>query len=162
LVFGRFFSKLAVKTLLTAALVLSLSAPDRVAAKNRAGGFNIENYKGKVVYLDFWASWCVPCRASFPWMRKMQKIYGKEGLEMVTINVDRDTALAKKFLKEHGANSVNVIYDPEGKLAERFELQGMPSSFIFDRNGKLVYSHIGFHVNECEEYETKIKEALGK
>jgi thiol-disulfide isomerase/thioredoxin len=162
LALGRSFSKLAVKILLAATLALSLSAPDRAVAENHAGVLNIENYKGKVVYLDFWAAWCVPCRASFPWMRKMQKRYGKDGLKMVTVNVDRDTALAKKFLKDHGANSLNVIYDPDGKLAERFDLQGMPSSFIFNRNGKLVYSHIGFHVKECEEYETKIKEVLGK
>ncbi len=159
---GRFFLIKTVNTLLTATFILLLSAPDRVVAEDRTGSFNIEHYKGKVVYLDFWASWCLPCRASFPWMRKMQNKYGKDGLEMVTVNVDRDTALAKKFMEEHGGNSINVIYDPEGKLAEQFELQGMPSSFIFDRNGKLVYSHIGFHVKECEEYETRIQEALAK
>ena len=65
-----------------------------------ADTLNLDQYKGKVVYVDFWASWCGPCRESFPWMKKMQQQYGKDGLVIIAVNVDQDKKLADKFLTE--------------------------------------------------------------
>lgn len=112
----------------------------------------IEN---KVVYVDFWASWCMPCRKSFPWMESLQKKYGDSGLTIVTINVDKDPKAAQKFLDENKLQSI-AIFDSGGKLAESFELKVMPTSFIFDKTGKLVISHEGFKEKEKDEIEKKI------
>ena len=77
-------------------------------------------HQGKVVYIDFWASWCVPCRKSFPWMNAIQEKYKQQGFTVVSINLDANKALAEKFLLEMPA-SFPVIYDPKGKIAKHFD-----------------------------------------
>lgn len=124
-----------------------------------SGNIQLNQYKGKVVYLDFWASWCVPCRHSFPWMNDMQKKYKAGGLEVVTINLDKKRALADRFLKEIPAN-FTVAFDPEGITAESYNVMGMPSSYLINRNGDIVYRHIGFQQNKAAELEAQIVKAL--
>lgn len=120
---------------------------------------DLDQYRGKVVYLDFWASWCKPCRKSFPWMNDMLARHAKDGLVIVSVNVDSDRELATRFLAEVPAN-FPVIYDSQGELAASYELLGMPSSFIFDRNGKLVAAHKGFKENKVVLYERAIETVL--
>ncbi|NMP15819.1 TlpA disulfide reductase family protein [Thalassotalea sp. Y01] len=115
--------------------------------------------KGKVIYLDFWASWCIPCKKSFPWMNEMQNKYQQQGLTVISVNVDVKQAMAEAFIAEHPAN-FSVIYDPDGRLAKKFELKGMPSSFIYDRSGKIVQAHTGFFVNKQAQYEAELVELL--
>jgi thiol-disulfide isomerase/thioredoxin len=120
---------------------------------------NLEAYKGKVVYLDFWASWCVPCRKSFPWMNAMQAKYEKDGLVVIGVNVDRDAKAAQKFLKKAPAD-FNIVYDPEGKLASQYELEAMPSSFLYRRDGTLHESHLGFRDDDRDTLERMIQTLL--
>ena len=117
--------------------------------------------KGHVVYVDFWASWCVPCRKSFPWMTDMQNKYRDQGFRIVTINVDAEHQLAEKFLAENIAN-FPVIFDPQGQVAEAFKLKGMPSSFVIDRAGKIKYSHVGFFIKKQKSYELEITRLLNE
>ncbi|MGD8575233.1 MAG: TlpA disulfide reductase family protein [Gammaproteobacteria bacterium] len=142
-------------TLLLAVLSLSV-APARAAP-----GLDLSAYKGKVVYVDFWASWCGPCRHSFPWMNAMQKKYAGQGLVIVGVNVDSEHADAAKFLQRTPAD-FRIVYDPEGKLAEKYQLMGMPSSFLYGRNGELVGRHVGFTEDSPAEYEREIKTLLGQ
>jgi cytochrome c biogenesis protein CcmG/thiol:disulfide interchange protein DsbE len=100
-------------------------------------------YRGKVVYLDFWASWCAPCRRSFPWLDGLQRQHGPEGFVVIAVNVDTDRALASGFLAEVPVG-FKVAYDPQGRLAAEWRLLGMPSSFLIDRTGKVRASHQGF------------------
>ena len=118
-------------------------------------------HAGKVVLVDFWASWCEPCRRSFPWMNAMQSKYGADGLVIVAVNVDNDLAAARRFLEEHPAQ-FQVHYDEDKALARRFEVVAMPSSFLLDGNGQLVATHLGFKVLKQDEYEAAIRAALGK
>lgn len=120
---------------------------------------NLAQYRGKVVYLDFWASWCVPCRKSFPWMNAMQAKYAGQGLVIIGINVDAEAKDAHAFLAHTPAN-FRIVYDPEGKLAETYGLMGMPSSFVLDRTGKVVATHIGFRDSSPTEYEQQLRELL--
>lgn len=121
--------------------------------------FDIKRYRGKVVYLDFWASWCIPCRKSFPWMNKIQAKYSQDKFVVVTINLDKKRALATSFLKEYPAN-FQVIYDPEGKLAKKYQIEGMPSSILFNSNGKPVSAHKGFFSKKIPKYEAEIQSLL--
>ena len=121
----------------------------------------IASHKGKVIYLDFWASWCGPCRKSFPWMNNMQEKYHQQGLVIISVNVDNSKALADEFLAEVPAN-FNVFYDPKGKVARKFKLKGMPSSYIIDRSGKMVSAHIGFTESKKMKYEEELKTLLNK
>jgi len=103
----------------------------------------IASHKGKVIYIDFWASWCVPCRKSFPWLNKMQSEYSDQNFTVLSVNLDADHELAKQFLTETPAK-FPIFYDPKGKVAKAFKLKGMPSSYIVNKEGKIVSSHVGF------------------
>jgi len=124
-----------------------------------AGTLSLADLKGKVVYLDFWASWCPPCRQSFPWMNEMEARYAHRGLAVVAINLDKDRALAEKFLKEVPAQ-FTVAFDPEGRVADSYHVPGMPSSFIIDRNGKIQKVHIGFQEKDTSDLEASLRSAL--
>lgn len=118
--------------------------------------FDLSNYQGKVVYLDFWASWCIPCRKSFPWMNQLRQKYSKDDLVIIAVNLDKKKSLANEFLSENPA-SFSIIYDQKGLLAKQFQIKGMPSSVIFDRNGKPKKAHTGFFVKKINEYEQEIQ-----
>ena len=105
--------------------------------------FQLKDFKGDVVLVDFWASWCVPCRHSLPWLNAMQRKYGEQGLQVVMVNLDKDPAAAAKMGAGIDAG-IRQYLDPTGDLATRYELEGMPSSFLYDRDGELISSHIGF------------------
>jgi cytochrome c biogenesis protein CcmG/thiol:disulfide interchange protein DsbE len=124
-----------------------------------AGTVKLADLKGKVVYLDFWASWCPPCRKSFPWMNEMQQRYGRQGFAVVAVNVDKTRDLASKFLHEVPADFI-VAYDPEGGVAESYQVQGMPSSFIIDRNGQIREAHIGFRDGDTDNIESTLQAVL--
>ena len=121
--------------------------------------FDLTDYKGKVVLLDFWASWCVPCRRSFPWMNGMQEKYGDDGLVIIGVNMDSDPADRNEFLQEYPAQ-FTIINDPDGELARAHDVIAMPSSYIFDRDGVLVTRHMGFKVKRQDEYEDILVESL--
>ena len=118
-------------------------------------------HQGKVVYLDFWASWCVPCRKSFPWMNAIQKKYQQQGLVVLSVNLDAQKSLAEKFLQQIPADFA-IIYDATGVLAKQFQLKGMPSSYLFDRQGKMISAHSGFNAKKQEKYQQEIELALSQ
>lgn len=119
----------------------------------------IKHHQGDVIYLDFWASWCGPCRKSFPWMNKIQSEHQSEDFTVISINVDAEQTLATKFLKNNPAK-FTVVYDPKGELARFFKIQGMPSSLIIDKKGKIKYTHSGFYTERTSQYEQEIKQLL--
>ncbi|MGB1262833.1 MAG: TlpA disulfide reductase family protein [Cognaticolwellia sp.] len=119
----------------------------------------LEKEKGKVVYIDFWSSWCIPCRKSFPWMNDLQAKYQAQGLTILSINLDHSRQLADEFLVENPAN-FPVIYDPKGLIARKYQLKGMPSSYIINRQGKIVSAHVGFNQEKKLAYEQELKALL--
>lgn len=129
------------------------------ASSQAATTLDLSQYKGKVVYLDFWASWCKPCRESFPWMDAMHKKYGGQGLVVIAVNVDEDRRDADHFLKDF-PTSVQVVYDPEGALASQYKLIGMPSSFLIGRDGNVVAKHQGFFEDSPSKFEAEIQQQL--
>ena len=141
-------------------LVWALSVSTVAWSETPAGGdLDLSAYSGKVVVVDFWASWCVPCRRSFPWLNTMNDRYAKDGLVIIGVNVDREPESAAEFLQDFPA-SFQISYDPTGVLAKRFEVQGMPTSFVIGRDGKTRAQHLGFKVRRQDEYEAAIVAAL--
>ncbi len=121
--------------------------------------FDLKQFYGKVVYLDFWASWCKPCRKSFPWMNDMVDRYSAQEFIIVTINLDRDPEAMHDFLARVPAQ-FEIYHDPTGTLAEKFQLQGMPTSYLIDQSGQVVSGHIGFETRLIDEYEEEIEALL--
>jgi len=130
-----------------------------IEIKTTNGMLSLDSYKGQVIYLDFWASWCVPCKKSFPWLNDLQKNYGKHDFKVIAVNLDKDRKLAERFLKHYPAEFL-VGYDPEGKIASQLNVQGMPSSFLIDKKGNIISSHIGFKEKDIKSLEAKIKKLL--
>lgn len=151
---------LIVSGLLTSPVINAAEAPT-FSVKTDAGTLSIDDFKNQVVYLDFWASWCGPCRQSFPWMNEMQARYGDQGFKVIAINLDDERANADRFLAEVQAN-FDIGYDPDGKTAEMYNLKVMPSSYLIDRDGNLVLAHKGFKTRDRASMETRIKELLAK
>ncbi len=140
--------------LITASLAVSFFATPLLA-----DDLDLTHYRGKVVYIDFWASWCGPCRESFPWMNKVLAKYKKEGLVIVAVNLDQDRKDAQNFLKKIPAD-FPILYNPDASLAEKYHIIGVPSALIFDRQGKLIHQHPGFNAKRSIEYEQVIQAAL--
>ena len=124
-----------------------------------SGTISLKQYRNQVVFVDFWASWCVPCKYSFPWMNEMQERYGKDGLKVIGINVDKDKAMAQKFL-EHVPATFDIAYDPEGEIADLYSLKVMPSSYLIDRDGNLVHAHKGFKTSDGSQMEDMIRKLI--
>ena len=125
----------------------------------RAAPLDLGPLRGRVVYLDFWASWCAPCRQSFPWMQSMQQSYEAQGLSVLAINVDHDRADAERFLKEFQPR-FEVRFDPQGDWAQQFKVTGMPTSLIIDRRGTVRFTHIGFWPADGAVAAHEIRELL--
>jgi thiol-disulfide isomerase/thioredoxin len=119
----------------------------------------LESLKGKPVLVDFWASWCGPCRESFPWMDEIKKKYPE--LEIIAINLDEERIDADEFLLEM-PTELNIVFDPEGELAEKYRVDAMPSSYLIDANGNIVVEHTGFFADKTTEYEASIKQLLAE
>lgn len=105
---------------------------------------NTEDLKGKVLYLDFWASWCKPCRKSFPFMNQLHTDYQGKDFAVVAINMDEFPDDAKTFLSQLPAQ-FDVFTEPGNTLAEQLEVPGLPVAYIIDKKGNIAARHIGFN-----------------
>lgn len=124
------------------------------------GAVKLSALRGKVVYLDIWASWCGPCRQSFPWLNDMQAKYGAHGLIVVGVNVDAKRSDADAFLKDVPAQ-FTLAFDPQGTTPSRYAAKGMPTSYLIGRDGTVLATHVGFRPDEKADLEAKIRQALG-
>jgi cytochrome c biogenesis protein CcmG/thiol:disulfide interchange protein DsbE len=165
-------SRLRATLLLTPLFLLGLAATARSAPNPSAGdlvpafklaaaGGTIESdsLRGRVVYVDFWASWCEPCRRSFPWLADLHARYAKKGLVVVAIDLDQERTAADRFLSKYPAPFL-VGFDPQGKTAEAFHVDAMPSSFLIDRQGRVLERHAGFDSKKAAEVEKRIAKEL--
>lgn len=139
-------------------LVMQLALPLQPAS---GADFDPGDHTGKVVVLDFWASWCVPCRRSFPWLNAMHEKYADDGLVIVGVNLDLERVEADRFLAEFPA-SFKIVYDEKKALAKQFDVIAMPSTYVIGRDGEVVEQHLGFKVKKQAEYEAAMVSALAQ
>lgn len=145
-------------TWLLLAVISVGEAPIR-AADVVTPSLDLSAYRGRVVVVDFWASWCTPCRRSIPWLNQMRARYADHGLVVIGVNVDKDREDAARFLREVPID-FDVVYDPAGALAERYGVEGMPSTYVYSRDGDLVARHLGFQNAKRPEYEALLGRLL--
>jgi cytochrome c biogenesis protein CcmG, thiol:disulfide interchange protein DsbE len=127
---------------------------------SRDGTASLAPLQGKVVFLDFWASWCVPCRHSFPWMNQMHAKYAARGLHVLAVNVDAKRADADAFLAKVPAQFA-IAFDPQGDTPRAYGVKGMPTSVLIGANGKVLRHHAGFRDDDKAPLEAAIAAALG-
>ena len=117
--------------------------------------------KARATYIDFWASWCGPCRQSFPWMNRMHEKFGPQGLRIVAINLDAKRPDAQAFLAQMPA-SFELAFDTGGAAAKQFGVKAMPSSVLVGADGKVIAVHQGFREEDEAALERGIASALGQ
>jgi len=142
-------------TVFVTALVLLLQS----GMAESADQFDLSAQEGKVVIVDFWASWCVPCRRSFPWLNAMHDKYADKGLVIVGVNLDQERSEAEVFLQEYPPR-FQIHYDESKEMAKKFGVVAMPSSYLVGSDGEIRKRHYGFKVKKQDEYEAAIVEAL--
>ena len=159
--------KLTLATLLAGSWLAAPAALKVGDAFPDLAGFKLEgklpdSLKGKVVMVDFWASWCGPCKETFPEMNELQKKYGDQGLVIISVNEDEESSDMQDFLKLNPA-TFTVVRDPAQKLVTEAGAQTMPSSFMLDATGKVRFTHSGFHgAGTRKQYEQEIESLLKK
>jgi len=126
-----------------------------------AGNVALVDGKARLTYVDFWASWCGPCRQSFPWMNRMQAKFGPQGLRIVAVNLDAKRPDAQAFLAEMPA-TFDLGFDAGGVAARQFGVKTMPSSVLVGADGKVIAVHQGFRKEDEAELESRIAAALGR
>lgn len=151
---------LAVAAALLSSTVFALEAgapaPAFVLPDAQGDTVGLEKLRGQVVYVDFWASWCGPCRRSFPWMNEMQQKYGGNGLAIVAINVDKKREDADRFLRQISA-TFTVVFDHAGAAPAAFGVKTMPSSYLIDARGTIVEVEQGFRDDRKGALEERIR-----
>jgi thiol-disulfide isomerase/thioredoxin len=123
--------------------------------------YNLQQFQGKVLYVDFWASWCGPCAKSFPFLNNLNREFKGRGLQIIGINLDEKPDEAKSFLSKYPAN-FTVAADVGGECAKNFGVEAMPSSYLIDRNGVIRHIHLGFRTGEAEEIKAWVGRLLAE
>lgn len=138
------------------------TAPEvRLPELSGAGEISLEALRGKVVYLDFWASWCGPCRVSFPILEQLRVELGADGFEVLAINVDEVESDARKFLSEVPVSYL-VVRDEKAVSPQTYGILGMPTGYLIDRRGVVREIHQGFRKSDGVQLRTAIVELLGE
>ncbi len=126
---------------------------------DQADHYDLQSFKGKVVYVDFWASWCGPCVQSFPYMNMLDRDLKAQGLQVLGVNMDENPADALAFLKSRPAAFI-VALDAAAQCAQDFGVKTMPTSFLLDRNGQIRAVHNGFRAGEAKEFRAEVERLL--
>ena len=131
-------------------------APTFTLASRAGQDVSLAQYKGQVVMLNFWASWCGPCRQEMPLLESIYKKYNKMGFTLLGVNVEPDSNAANEWLKATPV-SFPILYDRDSKVSKLYDVAGMPSTVIIDRSGKLRVLHRGYKAGDENEYLDSIR-----
>jgi cytochrome c biogenesis protein CcmG, thiol:disulfide interchange protein DsbE len=136
-------------------------APELTVQALSGKAINVSSYRGKVVLLDVWASWCVPCKQELPMLDDIAARQRRKGIEILAVSVDQERDNVVKFLRGHGKWALTVAHDPRGEIADRLQPDKMPTSYIIDRSGIIRYVNSGFVPSDADAIERRLLEVAG-
>jgi len=119
----------------------------------------LSDLRGKVVLLDFWASWCVPCRKELPYLDKMMKTYGRGDFLVVAVNIDNELANARKFMADYDI-TLESLWDAKKKVVSAYDIATMPTTFLLDKRGRVRFVHQGFEMKQVKQVKQQIRQLL--
>ena len=138
---------------------LSGPAPDFTLASNQGKNIRLAELRGNVVMVNFWASWCGPCRQEMPLLEELYQRYERAGFTILGVNAEPDPADAAKILKDIPV-SFPVLYDTESQVSQLYKVEAMPSTILIDRSGQMRYLHLGYKPGYEDSYREQIKELI--
>lgn len=160
----RIATRVTISFFLTAQIALALEAGDRAPAfaapaLGGKGTVELSKYRGKVVYLDFWASWCAPCLVAIPEIEKMRSEFPSEDFQIIAVNLDQKEKKALRFLSKNPVGYPSAS-DPKGRLPGQYGVDTMPTSYLIDREGVIRYVHRGFQRGDGAKLREEIRTLL--
>ena len=135
--------------------------PLRVAEIRLAQTVSLAEYRGKVVYLDFWDSWCAPCRESLPALDALREEFSRAEFEIVAVNLDADPAAGRRFLSRYPVG-YPVASDPGARVSVTYELKGLPTAFLIGRDGVVRHVHQGFRIEDMRKIRAQLVALLAQ
>jgi thiol-disulfide isomerase/thioredoxin len=133
-------------------------APELTVEKLSGKPISVSSYRGQVLLLDVWASWCGPCKQELPMLDEMASRLRSKGVEILAVSVDQERANVDKFLGVRDRWALTIAHDPKGEIAERLQPEKMPTSYIIDRQGIIRYVNYGFVPSDARKIETRLAE----
>jgi peroxiredoxin len=148
----------AVATMTAAAATLQTGAPAPAFQLNSNAGkpMALADFRGQIVLLNFWASWCGPCRQEMPILEQLNRQYHGKGVTLLGVNVEPDSAAAVAWLKATPV-TFPILFDTESKVSSLYEVAGMPNTVIIDRKGLVRYIHRGYSAGAENDYLNQIR-----
>jgi peroxiredoxin len=143
------------------AVAASSTAPDVVLQSADGTVVHLSDYSGKVLLVDFWASWCASCKTSFPALDALYREYQPRGFEVLAVNLDEERRSADAFLSAH-PHQMTVLFDPKGASPAAFGVKGMPTSYVIDRAGTIRFTHMGYSGNVDISYRKEIAQLVAE
>ncbi len=122
---------------------------------------DLQKYQGKVIYLDFWATWCPPCKKSMPFLNALRNELFDQGFEVIAINVDEDSRDARQLLQQFPVDYA-IAMDPSGKCPKQYNIMAMPSAYLIDRQGIIRNIHLGFRKRDEKEIRNHVMALLAE
>ena len=135
------------------------AAPDFTLKSRDGSNIKLSELRGQVVMVNFWASWCGPCRQEMPLLEQLYQRYQPMGFTLLGVNVEEDSSAADKVLKDIPV-SFPILYDNKNSVSESYQVRAMPSTFLIDRDGNVRYLHKGYQPGYEEEYQQQIRELV--
>lgn len=143
----------------SAAETMNEPAPDFTLKSNQGENLRLEDYRGQVVMLNFWASWCGPCRQEMPVMDDIHEQYKDLGFTVLAVNVDQNKAEADRFLSAVPVD-FPILYDSESRVSEMYGVDAMPSTVMIDRDGNARFLHRGYKPGYEEDYVKQVRQLI--
>ena len=153
------FSGLLVTSPVFASEKLNVKAPNFTLKSDTGKNIKLSEYRGQVVMLNFWASWCGPCRQEMPLLEKIYKKYKRLGFVLLGVNVEENSNAAKKLLKDIKV-SFPILFDTKNLTSKLYNVSAMPTTILIDRNGKQRFLHKGYKPGYEIDYKKQVKKLL--